>query len=175
MTRHGYTEGGVMIRHVRRMICEEIQLNAALLKAIEDAAGGNLIALLGEVVMTGHGADLNIAFETHDDQAGRIWLDVQLDSMGGGDISLLDRDKPVVVEQVFDGPQRFVTLAPYVWFQHTGNAASAVNPLFLDDLILTTPEPLSTVIFHGVCRARDTFKALAKPKREVPRWVHATR
>lgn len=68
-----------------------------------------------------------------------------------------------------------MTIAPYVWFQHTGNAASAVNPLHLDDLILITTEPTSAVIWHGVQRARDKFKALAKPKREVPRWVYATR
>src|SRR5690606_27467782 len=117
--------------------------NPALLKAIEDAAGGTLIAFLGAVDMTGHSSDLNIAFETYDDQPGRIWLDIQLDSMRGGDISLMDKDKPILVDRAFEGPQRRVTIAPYVWFQHTGNAASAVNPLHLDDLILITTEPTS--------------------------------
>jgi hypothetical protein len=175
MSRQGYTEGGVTVRHVRRMICDAIPSNPVLLKAIEDAAGGNLVALLGAVHMTGHGADLNMAFETYDDQAGRIWIDVQLDTMRGGDISLWDREKPIEVDRVHVGLERVVTIAPYVWFQHTGNAKSAVNPLYLDDLILTMPQPLSTVFFHGVSRAMGRFKLLAKPKREVPRWVYATR
>ncbi len=175
MSRQGYTENDVTIRHVRRVICDAIPVNAILRKTIEDAAGGDLIALLGAVHMTGHGADLNMAFETHDDQAGRIWIDLQLDTLRGGDISLWDRETPIAVDRFHAGLDRQVTMAPYVWFQHRGNAASAVNPVYLDDLILTMPKPLSTVIFHGVCRANDKFKKLAKPKREVPRWVYATR
>jgi hypothetical protein len=157
------------------MIWMDIPRNPALLKAIEDAAGGGLIAALRDVDMTGHGSDLNIAFADHNDHFGRIYLDVQLDSMRGGGISLMDKDAPVMVDRAVEGLTRRVTIAPQVWFQHTGNAASAVNPLYLDDLILITNEPTSTVIWHGVQRARDKFKALAKPKRELPCWVPATR
>ena len=175
MANFGYTENGVTIRHLRRMIWMDIPHNAALVKAIEDAAGGDLIGKLGPVDMSGHGSDLNIIFEDRKKQFGRIYLDVQLDSMRGGDISLMDKEKPILVDRSFKGPLHRVTIAPKVWFQHTGNAASAVNPLYLDDLILITNEPTSTVIWHGVQRAREKFTALAKPKREVPRWVYATR
>lgn len=175
MSNYGYTHGGVTIRHLRRMIWMDIPRNPALLKAIEDAAGGGLIASLEDVDMTGHGSDLNIVFKNPKKQFGRIYLDVQLDSMRGGNISLMDKEKPILVDRSSKGPLHHVTIAPKVWFQHTGNAASAVNPLYLDDLILITNEPTSTVIWHGVQRAREKFAALAKPKREVPRWVYANR
>lgn len=174
MSKFGYTEGGVTLRHLRRMIWMDIPRNPALLKAIEDAAGGDMIASVGEVDMSGHGSDLNIAFTSHEKQFGRIYLDVQLDSMHG-DISLMDKEQPISVKRSTNGPMHRVTIAPHVWFQHTGNAASAVNPLYLDDLILIANEPTSTVIWHGVQRAREKFAARAKPKREVPRWVYATR
>ena len=175
MTNPGYTAREVTIRHVRRTLCEEIPQNPAILKAIEDAAGGNLIALLGGVDMSRHGADMHLTFASHRGLSGLLRIDLQLDELRGGDLSLLDRDQAPVIRKIRKGLDRRVTIAPRVWFRHTGNAASAVNPLHLEDLMLLASEHVSAVLYHGISRARDKFKALSKPKREVPRWVYATR
>lgn len=175
MTKAGYTANEVTIRHVRRMLCEEISQNPAILKAIEDAAGGNLIALLGGVDMSRHGADMHLTFATHRGQAGLLRIDLQLDELRGGDIFLLDRDRTPVIRRDRRGLDRRVTIAPWIWFRHSGNAESAVNPLCLEDLVTIASPEVSAVLYHGITRTRDRFKALAKPKREVPRWVYATR
>ncbi len=175
MNRPGYTANEVTIRHVRRMLCEEIPQNPAILKAIEDAAGGNLIALLGGVDMSRHGADMHLTFASHRGLPGFLHIDLQLDELRGGDISLLDRDRTPVIRRDRTGVVRTVTIAPWIWFRHTGNAASALNPLDLEDLMMIASPEVRAVLYHGITKARDKFKALAKPKREVPRWVYMTR
>ena len=175
MSKSGYTGNGVTIRHVRRLLCEEIPQNQAILKVIEDAAGGNLIALLGGVDMSRHGADMHLTFASHRGLPGYLHLDVQLDELRGGDISLLDRDRTPVIRRDRTGVVRTVTIAPWIWFRHSGNAESAVNPLHLEDLMMLASPEVSTVLYHGITRGRDKFKALSKAKREVPRWVYATR
>lgn len=175
MTKAGYTADEVTIRHVRRMLCEEIPQNPAILKAIEDAAGGNLIALLGGVDMSRHGADMHLTFASHRGLPGLLNIDLQLDELRGGDISLLDRDRTPVIRRDRTGVVRTVTIAPWIWFRHSGNADSAVNPLHLEDLMMLASKDVSAVLYHGITRAGDKFKALSKPKREVPRWVYATR
>ena len=174
MSKLGYTETGVTIRHVRRILCEEIPQNPAILKAIEDAAGGNLIAHLGAVNMSRHGADMHLTFASHRGLPGYLHIDLQLDELRGGDISLLDRDHTPVIRRDRTGVVRTVTIAPWIWFRHSGNAESAVNPLDLEDLMMLASEDVSAVLYHGLARARDKFKSLSKPKRKVPRWVYAT-
>lgn len=173
--REGFCAAGITLRHLRRVLLQDLQTNPAVLKAVENAAGGSLISSLGAIAMSRHGSDLNIAFEAPDDQAGRLWLDVQIDELRGGDISLFDPERRPKVRRDRDGPARQVTIAPDIWFYHRGNAASAVNALMFEKLWEVASGPLRSALDQGTMRAQNKFKALRRAKRPVPRWVYAPR
>lgn len=170
-----YVPKKVSLREVRRAICTEAQENPAFLRAIEKAAGGKLIGLLGPISMTGHGGDLGIRFVKMNDQPGYIALTVEIDSLWGGDISMLDTETMPKIARRRTGAVRKVTIAPAIWFHHRGNAKKAVNALSFEELMKVASPETATVLNYGCDRAEKQFWELRRPRREVPRWVYGRR
>ena len=166
------TPNGITYRGIRRAFRDEANANPDLVARIDKALGGDFIHLSHGADMKNQGDDLHLQVRCPDGSAGRVALLVHIDQfIGKGVIDLESKPK---VKKHREGDHRVVTIAPKIWFRHTGNAAEAENRLTFEKLLKIASPTFSEALEAGIDRAEQPFAQVMKPKSLIP-WYMMTR
>lgn len=121
--------------------------------------------------MKNQGDDLHLLVQRPDGGDGRVALFVHIDRfIAKGAIDLENKPK---VKKHREGDQRLVTIAPKIWFHHTGNAAEAENRLTFEKLLKVASPVFGEALEAGIDRAQRRFEEVTKPKSPIP-WYMMT-
>jgi hypothetical protein len=172
---HEQCESGITLRGLRRAFCGELRSNPELVEIVGRAAGLPRIDEVLDVTMKGHGEDLTMLCRIGEDDAVRIRVMVHIDSTHGkGNLSRGHRARWVRSDH--RGQNRVVTIAPAIWFAHSGNAAIARNAIMISDLDDCASHDFWLALHLAKVRAQAKFAEFAKakpprPKGTLPWWV----
>lgn len=160
---------GITMRGIRRAFCDELKSNRELVKVITDAAGAKYVTEIGEIAMKNQGDDLGLSCVSRSAFVD-IHLDVQIDkTFGKPGFKMTGKLPPVDVDH--KGSRRTVTIAPEVWFRHTGNARYAQNMVTFESLQKLASDKFLIPLLDGMERADRSFKEMIRPRRDLPLWV----
>jgi len=164
-----YCGSGITVRALRLPFCDELNWNAHLFQAVENAAGGDLFQGITAAVMKGQGTDMRLIGQTASGEAATLRLDVQISPPK--EDGVIDDDIEPVVRSNRTGATRRVTIAPEAWFRHSGNARQAENALTFELIMGLASPSLRSVLSEGIDRVTETYDEIKRPKRVVPLWV----
>lgn len=165
------TTNGITYRGIRRAFRDEANANPDLVARINKALGGDFISLSHGAFMKNQGDDLHLLVQRPDGGDGRVALFVHIDRfIAKGAIDLENKPK---VKKHREGDQRLVTIAPKIWFHHTGNAAEAENRLTFEKLLKVASPVFGEALEAGIDRAQRRFEEVTKPKPPIP-WYMMT-
>ena len=159
---------GITYRGIRRAFRDEANTNHEFISRIDKALGGGFISLSHGAFMKNQGDDLHLIVQRPDDSEGRVALYVQIDQIIAKGV--LDLDAKPRVKKHRQGDYRLVTLAPQVWFQHTGNAGEAENALTFENLVHIASRRFAQALEAGIERADRTFTEMMRPKLHRRWW-----
>lgn len=153
---------GITYRGLRRAFRDEANTSREFVSRIDKALGGGFINLSHGAFMKNQGDDLHLIVQRPDESEGRVALYVQIDQIiGKGAFDLETKPK---VKKHRQGDHRLVTLAPQVWFHHTGNAGEAENGLTFEKLMKIASPRFAEALEAGIERADRSFTEMMKPK-----------
>ncbi|WP_312063641.1 hypothetical protein [Brevundimonas sp.] len=159
---------GITYRGLRRAFRDEANTNREFVARIDKALGGGFISLSHGAFMKNQGDDLHLIVQRPDDSEGRVALYVQIDQIIAK--GALDLETKPKVKKHRQGDHRLVTLAPHVWFHHTGNAGEAENGLTFEKLMKIASPRFAQALEAGIERADRTFTEMMRPKLHRPWW-----
>lgn len=160
---------GITYRGIRRAFCDEVNGNESLVRMIDKRIGGDFIATSHGAYMKNQGTDLHMIVDCPDGSEGYVRLAVELDSVKADGFMEMTR-KPKV-KKYHEGSERIVTIAPRIWFQHSGNAAEAENRLTFEKLLKTASPKFADALEEGIERAERSFAQSMRPKSPIPWWA----
>lgn len=160
---------GITYRGIRRAFCDEANTNEALVRMIDKRVGGHFIAASHGAYMKNQGTDLHMIVGCPDGSEGYVRLAVELDSVKAD--GFMDLTTKFKVKKYHEGAERMVTIAPRIWFQHSGNAAEAENRLTFEKLLKIASPAFEDALRDGIERAERGFPRLMKPKSPIPWWM----
>ncbi|WP_312687666.1 hypothetical protein [Brevundimonas nasdae] len=166
------TSNGITYRGIRRAFKDEADTNPDFVARIDKALGGDFINRSYGAFMKNQGNDLHLRVQRPDGSDGRVALFVQIDQfIAQGIIDLKRKPK---VKKHHEGDQRLVTIAPKIWFHHTGNASEAENRLTFEKLLKIASPVFGEALEAGIDRAQQRFAQAMKPKSHIP-WYMMTK
>ena len=165
------TTQGITYRGIRRAFRDEANTNPEFVARLDKALGGDFIALSQGAYMKNHGTDLHLIVKRPDESEGQVWLRVEIDQIIAK--GMMDLDRKPRVKKHREGPERQLTIAPKIWFHHTGNAGEAENRLTFEKLMKVASPTFKEALEDGIERANRTFTELMKPKSRLPWWAVA--
>lgn len=169
MGNYGHCGKGITMRGIRRAFCDELKSNPALIKVVTKAAGAKYVSEIGEITMKNQGDDLRLCCIARSVPL-HIHLDVQIDkTFGKPGFKMTGKMPPV--EVAHKGAYRTVTIAPEIWFRHTGNARYAQNMVTFESLQDLASDDFLIPLLNGMERARKTFTEMTRPRKELPLWA----
>lgn len=160
---------GITYRGIRQAFCDEANTNRALIDIVDKRVGGDFIAVNHGAFMKNQGTDLHMIVERPDGSEGYVGLAVRLDSVIADGV--MDPTTKFKVKKFHEGAERMVTIAPRIWFQHSGNAAEAENRLTFEKLLKIASPTFKDALQDGIERAERSFARLMKPKSPIPWWM----
>lgn len=162
------TARGITYRGVRRAFRDEANTNHEFIALVDHALGGGFIHLSHGAFMKNQGDDLHLIVERPDESEGRVALYVQIDQIIAEGV--LDLETKPKVKRHRQGDYRLVTIAPQIWFRHTGNAGEAENSLTFEDVMQVASPRFAQALEAGMERADRTFTEMARPKQHRRWW-----
>lgn len=169
MGRYEYCGKGISMRGIRRAFRDEMQSNPALVKIITSACGAKYVTEIGEISMKNQGDDLKLSCISRSKPVD-IHVDVQIDKTFGQP-GFKRTGKLPAVEVAHQGQFRTVTIAPEIWFRHTGNARYAQNMVTFESLQALASRDFLIALLDGAQRAQRTFEEMLRPKMDLPLWA----
>jgi hypothetical protein len=169
MGEYEYCRKGITMRGIRRAFRDEMQSNPALVKVITSACGAKYVTEVGEISMKNQGDDLRLSCISRG-QPVDIHVDVQIDKTFGKP-GFKRTGKLPAVEVAHKGQFRTVTIAPEIWFRHTGNARYAQNMVTFESLEKLASNDFFNALLDGVERADASFEEMLRPKMDLPLWM----
>ncbi|MDQ1191307.1 hypothetical protein QE419_000073 [Brevundimonas vesicularis] len=166
------TPKGITYRGIRRAFADEANSNSDFVSRIDKALGGGFIGVSHGAFMKNQGTDLHLQVHQPDGADGRVALIVHIDQFL--DQGIIDLEAKPKVKKFRDGEFRRVTIAPKIWFHHTGNAANAENRLTFEKLLKIASPDFTMILEEGINRAQRTFHQVMKPKSSIP-WFMMTK
>ncbi|UQV17198.1 hypothetical protein MU852_09480 [Brevundimonas albigilva] len=165
------TAQGITYRGIRRAFRDEANTNPEFVARLDKALGGDFIALSQGAFMKNQGTDLHLIVKRPDESEGQVWLRVEIDKIIAK--GMMDMEGKPQVKKHREGADRQVTIAPKIWFHHTGNAREAENRLTFEKLMKIASPTFAEALEAGIERADRTFAELMKPKSNLPWWAVA--
>lgn len=159
---------GITYRGIRRAFRDEANANPDVVTYIDKALGGGFINLSHGAFMKNQGDDLHLIVKRPDDSEGRVALYVQIDQIIAKGV--IDLEAKPKVKKHRQGDRRLVTIAPQIWFHHTGNAGEAENSLTFEKLAKVASPRFVQALEAGIERADRTFTEMMRPKPHRPWW-----
>lgn len=165
------TAQGITYRGIRRAFKDEANANPDFVARIDKALGGSFIGLSQGAFMKNQGTDLHLIVQRPDKSEGQVWLRVEIDKIIAKGV--MDMEGKPKVKKHREGPDRQVTIAPRIWFHHTGNAGEAENRLTFEKLMKIASPTFAEALEAGIDRADRTFTELMRPRSNLPWWAVA--
>lgn len=166
------TPNGITYRGIRRAFKDEADANPDFVARIDKALGGGFINCSYGAFMKNQGDDLHLQVQRPDGSDGRVALFVHIDQFITQGV--IDLEHAPKVKKHRKGDKRLVTIAPKIWFHHTGNAAEAENRLTFEKLLKIASPIFGEALEAGIERAQRRFAQAAKPKSQTP-WYMMTK
>lgn len=163
------TAHGITYRGIRRAFRDEANANPDFVARIDRALGGGFIGLSEGAFMKNQGTDLHLIVQRPDESEGHVWLCVEIDKIFAK--GMMDLERKPKVKKHREGPYRQVTIAPKIWFHHTGNAGEAENRLTFEKLMKIASPTFAEALEAGIDRADRRFTELMRPKANLPWWA----